>query len=171
MRLPFGSTPTATASFGAIKSFSLKAPPTVTDQTSMNSNPSRSPLMMAITILGMAEFSTRAQDAGTALQLAPGTHRIEILSPPQRAKTSELLIAFKPGTDVQAFARRRGLSIKRQLLSDPNMFVLKARSEVACGSKWNLRDGERDPRGLLQRPIGSGSKGLRAHDPFLRRAT
>jgi subtilisin-like proprotein convertase family protein len=46
--------------------------------------------------------------------------------------SSELLIQFKPGTDVQEFALRRGLTIKQTLRSDPNMHVLKAVSAEAA---------------------------------------
>jgi subtilisin-like proprotein convertase family protein len=54
---------------------------------------------------------------------------------PQRI-SSELLIQFKPGTDIQEFARRRGLVLKSVLLSDPNMVVLKASSDTAAAEQF-----------------------------------
>jgi subtilisin family serine protease len=62
------------------------------------------------------------KDSNAALRPDPAAPRV----------SSELLIQFKPGTEVREFAQRRGLTLKHTLRSDPNMHVLKAESPEAA---------------------------------------
>jgi hypothetical protein len=68
----------------------------------------------------------------------PGTPAITF----QPVVSQEILIKLKPGTDAQAFAQARGLILKRTLLSDDTMHVLKASSERAANDQLTslLRD-------------------------------
>jgi len=46
----------------------------------------------------------------------------------------EVLVRLQPGSDVQAFARRQGLTYQRTLISDPNMHVLTAATRAEATS-------------------------------------
>ncbi len=46
----------------------------------------------------------------------------------------EVLVRLQPGSDVQAFARRQGLTYQRTLISDPNMHVLSAATQAQATS-------------------------------------
>jgi subtilisin family serine protease len=69
-----------------------------------------------------------------------GIARLPALEPP--GPVSELLIHFKPGTDVHEFADRWGLTVQRVLRSDSNMVVLKAASDAAAQERmqWLVAD-------------------------------
>ena len=43
-------------------------------------------------------------------------------------ESTEILLSLKPETDIDAFLRSRGLELKKRLLSDPNMVVLRTPS-------------------------------------------
>jgi subtilisin family serine protease len=67
---------------------------------------------------------------------------LQLGEPEEPGPIAELLIEFKPGTDVEGFAARWGLAIQRVLRSDPNMWVLKAASDEAAQERlqWLVGD-------------------------------
>jgi len=72
------------------------------------------------------------------LLVAPPSYGVDLPLPAAQAPakipsdTSELIVFFKPGANVNAFARARGLAVKHALKSDPNAYVLSAGTVAAA---------------------------------------
>ncbi|MBX3747502.1 MAG: S8 family serine peptidase [Verrucomicrobiae bacterium] len=80
---------------------------------------------------------------------------------------AELLIEFKEGTDIEAFAARWGLNVVRRLRSDPNMAVLKAPSDEAARERMRDLLGDRGVQtAYFDRPSENRRRAFVPNDPF-----
>lgn len=133
-------------------------------------SPIRRPTVLLAIVTAMAFLSSRAPgaEAGGPDPLVKDYAGIALLPPPEDpGPVAELLIEFKPGTDIEAFAARWGLNLVRRLRGDPNMAVLKAPSDQAAQERMRDLLGDRGVQmAYFDRPSQNSRRAFVPNDPY-----